>query len=304
MKETEENEELSVYERTYHENNRLGKVFDNIILSRQVLEKYPRNFQWMLNLAYPLTQYNDTEEHYKYSLAHGFKDEAISLCERIIEDCTVDAIRHSAIQILCYNYTDTGKKDLALKLANEMPDIYLCREFLLEHIYRGEEKIKQCQNNLISIIDMCAGILCTLCSNNLMGKELTVYEKIKFIETANTLLKEVLPDDENSLFYNCRLVKNHIVLARLWCEIKNPENAMKYLLLAEKNAAAYDECIDSGEQRYNSIFVNRCTFNPRSVGKNYKGTERQFLSGSLKDSTFDLLRDREDFHELTRRLSI
>lgn len=303
MREAEETKELSGYEKIYQENNRLGKMFDNILLSRQVLERYPRNFQWMLHLADPLTRYNDTEEHQKYSIEHGFRKEAIRICERIIEDCTVDSIRHGAIQILCYEYARIGKKEPALKLAHEMPAIDLCRESLLAHIYSGEEKIKQCQNNLISMIDLCVNIVWTLYASDLMGEELTVHEKIKFIESANTLLKAVFPDDENSLFYNCRFSDNYVRLASLYCEVKDPENAMNYLFLAEKAAAAYDECLDSGEQRYQSIFANRCTFNPRCINKNWEGTQRQLLSRNIKEQAFDFLRDRDDFKELTRRVN-
>ena len=164
MKEIEETEELREYEKVYHENNRLGKMLDNIVISREVLTKYPRNYQWMLNLSYSLIQYNDTEEHNKYSLEHGFVEEAIKICERILEDCTIDSIRHSAIQILCYSYRGVGKEDLALRLANEMPDLYLCRDHLLTHIYRGEKQIEQCQNVLLSMIDSSSGIIGMLVS--------------------------------------------------------------------------------------------------------------------------------------------
>lgn len=41
---------------------------------------------------------------------HGFIEEAIELCDRVLEDCTVDSIRHSAIQIPCYNYPHIDKK--------------------------------------------------------------------------------------------------------------------------------------------------------------------------------------------------
>ena len=50
LKDAADNEELKEYERQYHENNRNGRMLDNIKLSREVLEKYPRHYQWMLNL--------------------------------------------------------------------------------------------------------------------------------------------------------------------------------------------------------------------------------------------------------------
>lgn len=303
MKKTEETEELKEYEKIYRENNRLGKMFDNILLSREVLTKYPRNYQWMLNLSYPLIQYNDTEEHNKYSSEHGFVEEAISICERILEDCTIDSIRHSAIQILCYSYRDVGKEDLALKLANEMPDMYLCREHLLSHIYKGEEQIEQCQNVLLSMIDSSSGIIGMLISHGLMGKELSVSQKIELTETANNLYKLILGKDEDSLFYNCRLCRNYILLAELWCKNGDIEKAMENLLLAEKSATNYDACDSLTEQKYKSLLANRCTFNPKAVGRNWEGTETGMLLNTLQRKVFDCIRETDDFKQIVVRLN-
>lgn len=300
MKEQEETEELKVYEAKYHENNRLGKMMDNILLSREVLTRYPRNYQWMLNLAYPLTQYEDTPEHRKYSAENGFREEAISICERILEDCTTDSIRHSAIQILCYHYPEVGKREEALKLANEMPDMLVSRDFLLERIYKGEERIKQSQNTLIQMIDMSAGSIWWLIS--LMDKELTISQKIELLETANQLFKLILKDDEDSLFFNCRLCRNYSRLAELWCQLGDITKAMESLLLAEKTAVAYDKGLDSGEQTYRSLLANRCTFNPKTVGKNWEGTETGLVLKNMDKSVFDSMRNMDAFCALQNRL--
>ena len=303
MKETEETEELKEYEKIYRENNRLGKMLDNMVLSREVLTKYPRNYQWMLNLSRSLIQYNDTEEHCKYSSEHGFVEEAISICERILEDCTTDSIRHSAIQILCYSYKAVGKQDVALKLANEMPDMCLSKEHLLSHIYIGEEQIKQCQNLLLLMIDSSSGIISMLVSNRLMGKELSDLQKIELIETANNLYRLVLNKDEDSLFYNCRLCMNYCLLAELWCKNGNTEKVMENLLLAEKTATNYDACTDLKEQKYKSILANRCTFNPKTVGRNWEGTETGMVLNILQRKVFDCIRETDDFKQLIDRLS-
>ena len=303
MRKCDENDELKEYESVYHENNRLGKVFDNIVLSREVLKKYPRNYQWMLNLAYPLMQYNDTDEHQKYSREHKFLEEAVAICERILEDCTVDSIRHSAIQILCYNYPHFGKKDEAVKLANEMPDFAICRGELLFHIYDGEEKIKCGQENLLSMIDISAGLLHCMAFDRQTSKGLSVRDKIKFLETANTLFRAVLQEDEDGLFYNCRLSWNYRKLAELYSTLNEKEKAMQYLLLAERSAKMYDSSLDLGEQKYKSIFANRCTFNPKSVGKNWQGTECELLYKQTLERGFDNLRKLHEFIELQQRLN-
>ncbi len=302
MKDKASADELKRYETVYLENNRLGKMMDNIELSRKVLEKYPREYQWMLNLAYPLMQYNDTEEHCRYSKEHGFLEEAVDICERILEDCTDDMIRHSAIQILCYNYPHLGRREEALRLAEKMPGMLLGSEALLFHIYEGEEKIKQGQQNLIYMIDMCAGLLNQMAFDRRMNKDFTRKEKIKYIEAAITLFKTMLPDDEDSLFYNCRMSWNYRRLAELYCGEGESEKAMEYLLLAEKTAVAYDNSIEADEQKYNSIFCNRCSFDPKKVGKNWEGTESKLLYEITFDNIFAQLHSDPRFFKLQERL--
>lgn len=300
MKEKEQTDELKGFEKIYRENNRLGKMLDNINLSREVLEKYPRNYQWMLNLAYPLMQYDDTAEHQKYSVQHNFLKEAIKLCEHILEDCTEDGIRQSAVQILCYCYPHTGQRDKALKLANSMPDIHICKESLLTHIYDGDKKTEQCQNNLMAMIDMSAGLITTLV---VIDKELNISQKIELIETANGLFKLILKDDQNTLFYNCRLCRNYNKLAELWCIAGDKDKALESLRLAVKCASAYDSSLNLGKQSYKSPLANRCKFDPKAIGKNWEGTEKDLILKNLGNEAYNIIRDTDEFKYILKKLT-
>ena len=303
IKEGEAAEELIEYQKIYRENNRLGKVFDNILISRKVLEKYPRNYQWMLNLAYPLIQYEDTEEHYNYSKEHGFREEAIGICERVLEDCTVDSIRHSAIQILCSLYPKVGKRKEALALAQQMPDIFLCRENLLADIYEGEEQIKRFQQNLMIAVDSVTWSIYMLTLDHLMGKELTCLQKINLFETANAVLHLIYNNDENLHSENNKFFHHYLRIAELWCEVGEPDKGMENLLFAENAAKKYDEWEISGKkQKYQSLLVNRCDSDPSKMSKNYEGTEIDILIGNLDNKSFDTIRDTEEFRKLRERL--
>ena len=300
LKGAEDNEELKEYERQYRENNRNGRMLDNIKLSREVLEKYPRHYQWMLNLAYPLIQYNDTDEHRRFGKEHGFLEEAIKICETILEDCTTDSIRHSAIQILCYSYPFVGKRELAIEMAYEMPEMALSKEALLFHALEGEKKINCAQENLMSLIDMSAGLIVALSS--LMKDELTLSERVSFIKTANTLYKLILESDENSLFFNCRLTLNYTWLARLYAQLGEAEKVIQNLLLAEKTARAYDENDDLGEQKYQSPLVNRCTWNPKTTGKNFEASNLELLKKALNKDVFNAIQNEKEIIDLKKRL--
>ena len=301
MKDTEETEELKEFERIYRENNRLGKMLDNITLSRKVLEKYPRSFQWMLNLAYPLIQYQVTEEQINYSKKHDFCGEAIQLCERILEDCTEESVRHRAIQTLCIEYPWVGKKEQAIKLAMDMPNIYVCREHLLSFIYEGEERIEILQSTLLNFLERCADIIWLLAQDPLMGKELTNEQKIECMETACNLLNFVFKSDtdtavHNDMFYFVRLSK-------LWCKQGNADKAMETLLQAEKTAKGFDKWASSPKAtKYQSVLLNRCVNNPKSLGKKYECTQLDLFRREMKDKQFDFIRDTDAFRKLLERL--
>ncbi len=301
MKDSEETEELKEFKKMYSENFCLGKTYDNIILSRKVLEKYPRNYQWMMNLAQSLCMYNDTEEHNEYSKEHDFRGEAISLCERILEDCTEESVRHRAIQNLCIEYPKVGKKEQAIKLAMDMPDMYMCREILLSHIYDGEEQIEILQHILLKFLRRCADCIWLLTQDPLMGKELTVEQKIECMETACNLLDFVFRDDtdiegHNEMFYL-------VWLSKLWCKQGNTDKAIEILLKAEKEARGFDRWASSPEAtKYKSVLLNRCVNNPKSLGKNYECTQLDIFRREIKDKQFDIIRDTDVFQNLLERL--
>jgi len=300
--ETEDEGKLKVAHNKFKENLNKGKIFENITLCRDIIEEYPRNYQWMYNLASSLLQYQATDEQLAYSKAHGFEEEVIEVCERILEDCTIDSIRQGTVQILCELYPKNNRTKEALMLANQMPDISMSKEVLLGMIYRGEEQIKQQQETLLKMIDMCGNILITLSFDRYMGMDLTYEEKIKYVEAANSLYKTLLVNEEDGLFYCRRFSWNYRRLAELWCALGDRDRAMENLLLAEKNALAYDKLEKCGIQSYKSVFINRCEYDPKEIERSLEGNEASMLYFRTTEGVFDIMRDLPEFSKLQERL--
>ncbi len=302
LKASENETELRRYEKEYHELGRKGKILEKIELSRKVLDLYPRNYQWMLNLAYGLVSYGATSEQQKYREEHKFVEEAISLCERILEDCTVDSIRHSAIQILCYEYPKMNKKDAAIKLAEDMPNMLICKEMLLSHIYSGTERLKQEQNNLRFMLHFCSSILYLMACDKELRQGLTVDQRIKMLDTAINLNKTMLYDDENENLYNNQLSLYYLMIAKLYCQKNESDMVIKNLWLSEKCAVNYDSTSNLGEQNYNSIYFSKLTWNPQNISTNSDKTLCEELLLNLNDNCFEELKDNAEFIALKERL--
>ena len=302
LKASENETELRRCEKEYHELGRKGKILEKIELSRKVLDLYPRNYQWMLNLAYGLVSYNSTTEQEEYSKEHKFIEEAIELCERVLEDCTVDSIRHSAIQILCYNYPRIGKKEEAIKLAEDMPDMLLSKEMLLSHIYSGKERLKQEQTNLRWMLHYSLSILYLMACDKDLRQGLTVDQRIKMLDTAINLNKTMLYDDENENLYNGQLSRYYLMIAKLYCQKNEIDMVIKHLLLSEKCAINCDNASNLGEQNYNSIYFSKLTWNPQNISTNSDKTLCETLLLNLNNNCFDGLKDNVEFIALKERL--
>jgi len=285
------NDKIKEYEEKYKKYFHIGDLQNCINLMREALAEYPKNFNFMINLAYALPNINGVDRKKEEVI-----NEIINLCERILEDCTDDGIRQSAIQLLCFNYPCVGKRDRAIELAKKMPTMCLCSGMLLDSLYEGEERIKTIQRNLLEHIDWACMDLNSLSRQN----DLTLDEKILCIETSIKLY-EAIYYDGNLQFYHCRLAWDYYNLATHYIQ-KDSDTALNHLLEAEKNAETYDKIVEQ-DLPYTSIFVNRHTNAPSGISKNWIGTESGMLFDRLDEKCFDSIRDNPEFTALKERLT-
>ena len=300
MKGNEDEEELNEYTNTYQDNWNKGKLDVNIALCREVLAKYPRNYRWMDNLTHCLLQYNAPTEEEKIANY----EEAIAICERIREDCTDDKRRSSVTQTLVMLYSDSriGKKDLARAIVEQLPSMYVSKDFLLGHVYTGEEWVKQKQGLLERLADSISQILRSLSYNN---STLSFDEKNQHITIANKIFDLIFDGEENSLFHSCRYSENYRHLARRYCQAEHidKKKAIEYLILAEKAAKRYDDCEGVEEQFYKSAILNKSVYYPGGTMKDYEESEVGLVHYFIKDNKcFENLGDHPDFIALMERL--
>ncbi len=158
----------SYYERAKTLSNE-GKVWEEVSLWREAVQKYPNDYNCLRMLAYALnaTYYcgGDDEKVQKNA------QEAINICERILRDCTDSNIRHSAISILVYTYSNArfpfANEEKAVHYALMAPDICSCKELLLEHAYFTEnsknEALAIIHNNRLRLLDLlCIRLYCDI----------------------------------------------------------------------------------------------------------------------------------------------
>lgn len=245
---------------------------------RNAVKKYPNDYGLLLNYAYSLDEKESS-------------DEVISICERILEDCTDHEIRSSAIQILVITYKNIGNQEKAVEYANKADGLYVCRDFLLSLAYIDPiEKTKHVQFTNLYLMDLLnEAIVYKISYEN-------IDDEIFALETAIKIL-QLLIYDENYLFFNARLDSYNLQLAKLFAIKQNKTKVMEHLHLSKKHAIAYDT-IPVGTHNYTSIFVVGGTHDNELTQTNSPKTSLESFADDLNNECFDFLRDDIDFINL------
>ena len=275
-----------------------GYIAERIVLWREAVRKYPRNYHCLSMLAHAL---------FHTFWCGGYEDdfeknakEVVDICERLLRDCTDNNIRNSAIQLLVFTHS---AKDLpwadekkAEEYANMAGDLYTCREVLLESAYytpEGKRKARKQQHaNNLSFMDM-------LTRNIYLTGKAPAEEREFACETALKLWNTLIYDG-NFLFYHCRIVDIYYYLAKSQIQLGKIEETLESLRQALYHAQKADEQ-PGGKQHYTSVFVSAATSDSEKCTKNYTETETELVLNRMTDSAFDRIRDDPRFIALLKK---
>ena len=98
---------------------------------RNAVQEFPNNFELLYHLANVLKSKGDNDEEKLKNL-----QESISICKRILEDCTNDdSLRFRTLQSLAYSYNQIGDKQKAIETANKLPSESNSRESVFKSLF-------------------------------------------------------------------------------------------------------------------------------------------------------------------------
>ncbi|MBP3347966.1 MAG: hypothetical protein J6L92_04340, partial [Clostridia bacterium] len=272
-----------------------GDIIALISLWREATQKYPGDFDCWIKLAYSLeaTVYSGGENE---EIERNAK-ESLSICERILRDCTQSDTRNSAIQILVHLYSQDdlsiADEDAAVKYAMMAGSLFACREALLEHAYFTEEskdKKKAIKHlNMLNYMDL-------LTMNLYYGKYESEEEKINACNAALTLWNTLIYDG-NYQFFHCRIQKIYLSLAMSYAKLKKSRETIEAIKKALHHANCYDN-LPKREVHYTSTFVNAATSDASISTKNYTFTNAEDVIRISKLKIFDFVRTDLDLGDM------
>ncbi len=243
-------------------NNGIDINIDECIsLARDGLVEFPGNEKIMLCLAsvlynagyarYGERHYTDNDGYDVYDVethrTYSEWKEAIKLYEKLVSTLEDDALRHKAISDLAQLYLNTGEYEKAKSLAQAVPDIFGCREFLNFKTCDGAKKAELYGETLMKMVGISAEMLVDTAS--MMSNRISSEDMILFIKNAIGMFDIVCTDGEYGLYrFTVALMYLYLSTHQWRCGKKDDsfeslnkalEHTNKYTSFAGDTAAAY-----------------------------------------------------------------
>ncbi len=266
-----------------------GKAKESVEILREGLAQYPNSYQLMLKLASCL---------YCSVSFQKAGTEVSALLDKILSECTDNAVRNEAVVIACRLYPKIGREEDAVRLAESMKGAASKLE-LLPEILQGREKFKAYRDSLFRQVNI------TLCGmffyagltdesgNAFFSKKecMAIYEKI--------LACAAIFFEEGDYMYEAEIVEKAAEeAARLCAAVGDMDKAIWF---AEKCA---DACIQFDTYDWNvpykSLLWRGFVFGGYQMGEHnhsYEMAER-----FAADDDFAILRENTRFDVILLRL--
>ena len=293
--ELKKEKELEEYRRKSAEYGNQGEIYNQVALWREAVNKYPGNFECLINLAGSLveTYYCGTDK----AAIEASGLECVKICEGILLKCTDDAIRQRAISMLVETYSRKkmtfANEENAVKYAKKSCRVGECADELLEIAYfteaSSQKRMEQKHKNILNYMDM---LTMKLYYGNFNSPE----EKIENCKLALSLWQLLIPDG-NYLFFHCRIKKIYQGLAIGWAELGNRENTLNAL----KSIVYHSICSDNipkGIHHYTSRYVSAAIEDSSLWSKNYTVSDKKHAIYFMQRKEFDFLKDDAEYIEI------
>lgn len=272
----------------------LGKFKEASELYRKAVAEFPSNYNLQLELAAAIGCYN--EDNLNKELAN----EVITICNRLLEDCTDDEIRRNAMSIMCSVYIrqlDDEKK--ALEIVEKMPRMIYSREVEKATLFKGDIAFVQSQECIELFTDQIFIFMRNISTcDEISTSNYTIEEKIEVITKSIKLLELIFDGDYN--FYHYRLAEAYRRLVWLNIIKKDYEEALINLELTAEHTIKYD--LRPDEAMYSSVMLNKIKYTKNEFHELKEHTSSYRVIEILNNEIYNAIRDTESFKETIERL--
>lgn len=192
----------------------------SLSLLRNGVAKYPNN--WMMKSELVKKLYT-TYAAYHAELDPTFLDEAITLCEEILNNCTVDEFRYSTVEMLSAIYSSRGETEKALATVNRFPPSSITADKIRIALCSGREKTDLIKENIATYMEaLCQRLRALAFTDEYFSEEkLVILDKI--VKIYDAMLES---ESDRSTELMCDV---HRYISIIYAELEDDENTIKHL---------------------------------------------------------------------------
>ncbi len=183
---------------------------------REGLKRYPRSYYLMTKLADALSCAR--------VCARVCDAEVVSLCEKVIAECTDNDICDAAFQELIYQHNNMGRKAEAIKWAKKMSHMWVSQEEMMSTLTEGEERVKAWGE----YIKFCSGRVMKGLNDLAKNDSFTETERITLAKQSAAILEILYPDGDYH-YFACFGIRAYRSIAELYAEQGSAEETLAAL---------------------------------------------------------------------------
>ena len=240
-----------------------GTIIDML---RNAVQEFPNNYDLLYCLARTLCLAKEPYVYFNEEERQKNLRESISICTRILGDCTEDSLRFRSLQVLAHAYKDIGEKEKAVEAANRLPLARDSRDMVLQEILDGEAKSNQIVKNIWLLSDMFEYLISNIANSKYKDnseKRIELFKKLIKIE-------EILHENNDYICESLRLRAFYYWITEDYIKLKDYNNALDCIEKFAEHSIKFDALPDVS--MYTSvIYQGRACPKNRDFG-DYKNT--------------------------------
>ncbi len=222
----------------------VGKVYDAIDVARKAVKEYPVNYDLQSQLMHTLCTSCSEDSPDCIKNTKEFKNEIISIGERIINYCTNQDTSLWTKWQLFRQYIKWDMKDDAKKILYTLPsEVWYTQDVNIGAVLEG----KEWADNQLHRIGRFAILLCDTIEVYADKADLGPLEKIKWYKKSMQIYSEIYEDEGDLIVHSNRDFAN-VLIAELYCVAGDIENALNYVENATQDAIYHSNHMDKDRE--------------------------------------------------------
>lgn len=284
-------EEIDEYIKRHTDALAIGHTKEAVTAMREANTKYPGNFIIMKNLAYAI--HVDALAVLDGDYQQNAWKEIVLIGEKIIAECRDNNIRQDIIEVMTYAYKYLGENEKAVKLISEnLGRLWVSRERMLEIVLEGDELIKQRQQNLITLADLCCLEMWQL------SKDFVPENKLAVLENILKIYSMIFTDGDYG-YYHLAVSNYNVNAMDIYFDLGNNAKFFENLKRASELSIAYDNL--PAMSAHTSPLINKMVTG--QIIKSYKGNQAYNLLKRLDEEKYNIIRDAPEYTEICENLN-